>query len=139
MGNKRKINEEFLNDFLKLTFIDSKGNEVNIDYGDEKVVLFISSLSCVHCIDLLPHLNEIRDLNINSTLVLFSDGSPEELSDMIEYFEWSFQVVSYKKGDLKEFLPDLILPFTIFLDNNKKLQNVATIYNKEDFRIAQLI
>ncbi|KQO10862.1 TlpA family protein disulfide reductase [Paenibacillus sp. Leaf72] len=137
MNSTREIDEDLLGAFLTLKFIDSKGEKSTISRGEGETILFFTSLYCIHCIDLLPHLIEIQKLVEESTIILFSDGSSEELSDMINYFDWPFQVLRYEESNMEDYFPQVMLPFTVILDTNNKVKHVATIYNKNDFMVTQ--
>jgi hypothetical protein len=73
--------------------VDPYGRIVNVT---ETVRLpstvLVVSLECPLCVDLLPHLKAIVKTSSNGNLVLFCDGTPEEHSEMVEYFSWTFPI-----------------------------------------------
>ncbi|WP_405081975.1 hypothetical protein ACI48J_04985 [Paenibacillus chitinolyticus] len=113
-------------------------NKENIKICDfkEPVILFFTSLSCVHCIDLLPNLNEISDLDTQAKIILFSDGEIEEIADMRQYFNWEFTVIPYDDAEKQNLFTDLKFPFMAKFDEHKNLITQGTIYNTDDYKAA---
>lgn len=58
-----------------------------------KSVFCLISLSCTHCIDLLPELKRINDSN---TFILVTDGTEEDNAEIHKYFNFTFPIISYR-------------------------------------------
>lgn len=136
MKNKSTLSQNKINELFQEEFISFDGSVLNINEINSGVILLFTSLYCIHCIDLLPELNEINNVMENSSLILFTDGKAHEIREMVEFFKWNFLVVNYDQDNLKTFFPDIKLPLMIALDENKILLTHGTIYNKTDFILS---
>ncbi|WHX49610.1 hypothetical protein QNH46_02675 [Paenibacillus woosongensis] len=75
----------------KLTTIQA----FDIDYiSGRKSIYLVISLSCMHCIELIPHLNE---LNSKDTFYLITDGNDNDNQEIRKEFKYEFEVYSYTK------------------------------------------
>ena len=130
-------NQESFKEFLKLQFPNLNG-EGKFSVGElgGKKVIFFTSLHCMYCIDLLPHLNEIAKLSSGFSLILISDGNDSEIADMIDFFKWDFPIISCEESIIYKYLNGIKYPFMILLNENNDLLAKGTIYNEIDFQIA---
>jgi thiol-disulfide isomerase/thioredoxin len=120
-----------------MEFLNLNGEEkMVLERIEGKKVVFFTSLYCLYCIDLLPHLNDIMKLSPDFSLILFSDGSVSEIADMINYFNWKFPVISFEEQVINRYLAGIKYPFMIVLNENNDLLTKGTIYNKIDFQLA---
>ncbi|MNI66739.1 hypothetical protein D3C76_348620 [compost metagenome] len=130
-------NQESFQEFLNLQFQNLNGEgKFSIGELEGITVIFLTSLYCMYCIDLLPHLNEITKLSSDFSLLLVSDGNDSEVSDMIDFFKWDFPIISCEERVVNKYLNGLKYPFMIVTNENKDLLAKGTIYNIEDFIIT---
>lgn len=111
------------NNFDKQVF--ETGKNVNV------IAYIFISLYCSMCIDLLPHLNDIKKAG-NFDLILLSNGDYEDHIEMVEYFNWNFPVLKVETREMDELFKVNDLPFMIFVKDNIVFDK-APIYNIEDF------
>jgi len=67
---------------------------------EQTVAVGIISLSCSHCVDLLPHLVSAV-VRHRIPFVLFSKGTPQENANVAAYFGNPFPVVSIAEEDIQ--------------------------------------
>lgn len=97
-----------------------------------RVVLF-GSMHCVHCIDLLPHIEQMTKKYTNCSFALFSTGDEEDHKSMIDYFRWEFPVYSLDQSDMEAYYSVTYLPFMILTDESGKVIAKGVVYNFEEF------
>jgi len=96
------------------------------------VALFFVSLYCVHCVDLLPHLREIRESH-GIPIVLFSNGDDDDHEEMSKYFAWDIRTVSLDKDAMEEAYEVTAFPFCIVADETRRVAAKSVVYTAEDF------
>lgn len=100
--------------------------------GKVRVLLF-TSVHCVHCIDLLPHIQTMIENYPSFSFHLFSTGDEEDHRSMSEYFGWNFGVYSMDQSDMEACFEVTFLPFMMLLNQTGAVAAKGVIYNADDF------
>ncbi|MVO98601.1 TlpA family protein disulfide reductase [Paenibacillus lutrae] len=96
-------------------------------------LLLYTSVHCVHCIDLLPHLNKIAENYPSFSIQLFSTGDEGDHQSMSDYFGWDFPIYSMDQSDMNAYFEVTFLPFMILVDQTGTVAAKGVIYNADDF------
>jgi thiol-disulfide isomerase/thioredoxin len=99
-----KIPLEYLKEFELNSVLElARGKSTNL------LAIFVS-VFCTHCVDLLPSLKELSN---EHQILLITNGSSEDNRDMIEYFEWTFPVLSLTNDEVNEYFNVSYFPFVV--------------------------
>ncbi|MEC0231973.1 MULTISPECIES: TlpA family protein disulfide reductase [Paenibacillus] len=101
--------------------------------ADAVNVLLFTSMHCVHCIDLLPHIQTMAENYPDFSFRLFSTGDEEDHRSMSEYFKWEFPVYSMDQSDMEAYFAITFMPFMMLADRAKTVVAKGVIYNADDF------
>jgi hypothetical protein len=108
------------------------GSSIDMNTFKQKSALFFVSLSCHHCVDLLPHLQEIQS-HSKIDILLFSTGTKEDNAEMVEYFEWDFPVISLEVESMEEIFKIEFMPFVLIVEQTGFVVNKGVVYHLNDF------
>ncbi|MFC5700182.1 thioredoxin-like domain-containing protein [Cohnella faecalis] len=97
-----------------------------------KSALFFVSVTCIHCVDLLPYLSEIEEQR-QFRILLFSAGEREDHEAMVDFFGWTFPVVSMNSSEMKALFQVEYLPFAIVANEQGIVSSKGVLYNANDF------
>jgi len=94
-----------------------RGLELDAGLADapKATVLFIS-LTCSSCIDLLPELVEFGARH-EGLLLVVSSGSTEDNEELVQYYDYSFPVVTMPEKEYKARFALEATPSAIMLEN----------------------
>ncbi|WP_214630341.1 hypothetical protein [Paenibacillus agaridevorans] len=95
-------------EYLKEFELDSV-LELACEKSTNLLAIFVS-VFCTHCVDLLPSLQELSN---EHQILLITNGSSEDNRDMIEYFEWTFPVLSLTNDEVNEYFNVSYFPFVV--------------------------
>lgn len=94
-------------------------------------ILFFLSTYCIHCVDLMPYINEINK-KYQLKAYLFSNGNEEDHNEMIEYFAWDFPIIQMEEAEMLEHFNVSILPYFMLINRNNHVVTKGVIYNDSD-------
>jgi len=100
--------------------------------GSVRQLLVFISVYCEHCIDLLPHLNTIRE-NHPIQLSLFSTGDDDDHNEMAEYFNWSFPIFHMELQEMEHYFGIKKLPAVVIVNEHGVILHKGIVYHASDF------
>lgn len=83
---------------------------------EENYFVFFLSLSCTICIDLLPEMGDVAELTKNPFL-LVTDGEIEENNEIINYYNFTFDIISFADDFRKFNIPSTPFVYYVSKDN----------------------
>ncbi|MEK3740203.1 redoxin domain-containing protein [Paenibacillus odorifer] len=98
-----------------------------------KKILIFTSLHCLACIDLMPHINRIQEI-YSATIVFFSTGDEIDHKEIADYFNWEFPVIAMKENEMEMTFSAKKFPYMIFADDTNKVIGGGVIHNLNDFK-----
>jgi|GEM_PF-6762244 len=102
------------------------------DSSKDKVYCLIS-LTCMHCVDLLPYLNNFAS-SYSGELYLLCNCTSEEMTDLIQYFDYKFKLIQVTEEDIFQNLGIKQTPYAMHLSNQFEVLNESIVYNDDDMR-----
>ncbi|WP_028559352.1 TlpA family protein disulfide reductase [Paenibacillus pinihumi] len=112
--------------------VNKYNNSAQTKEATARVLLFVS-MHCAHCIDLLPHIENMVQSYRELSFQLFTTGDEADNQSMIDYFGWGFPVHSLDQSDMEAYFTVTYLPFMIFQDAAGAVAAKGVIYNADEF------
>lgn len=122
---------KMINNLPSVDFVTVNNAAYNFKSIKNMTAIFFTSVYCVRCIDLLPHINKIKKKH-HLDIVLFSTGEHDDHEEMIDYFNWDFPVISLDQNEMIELFNLKGTPFCFLVNENGILRS-EFIYDENDF------
>lgn len=112
-------------------YTDQNQKSINIIKYDTKVLMLFISMYCVRCIDLLPYLKDVSNIE-GTSVVLYSTGSFDDHKSMEEYFGWDFPVIAINSEEMNKDFGVHLHPFCMLVDVHHAVINKGPVFNYDD-------
>ena len=107
--------------------------------GKPTLLVFLAG-HCSHSFQTLPILQELQKQHAADGLqvvgVYINSGSPEDVNDLIEYFEPEYSVWAYADADLGDVIDSHLVPTYLLVDAQGQLKQKLVGYKSQQ-EVAQ--
>ncbi len=103
------------------------GSRSDVSY---RIYCFIT-LTCEHCIDLLPQINDFIRSD-QGEFILCIVAKSEDIREIVEYFDFGFSTIQVSSERLRNQFMVPQTPFAYIVDSDYKVLAGRVIYNSAD-------